>query len=148
MTITIKIPGNLAPANSSSIAHTEVSSDYVTIDTGFLKHLHKSFVKISSKDITYEISGGFIDECTPNSVFLRVPAKKDTFEIPFSEDTLFQVKGSDPNYLSLIALKVEESKYIYLNNSLKEKEKKLQTRIEEVEKTQKYLMKKNIVIKL
>ncbi|MGK3945452.1 hypothetical protein ABK046_44815, partial [Streptomyces caeruleatus] len=108
---------------------------YVTIDTSFLKHLHKSFVKIISKDIEYEIRGGFIYECTPNSVFLRVPAKKDTFEIPFSEDTTFKVKGSDPNYLSLVALKVEESKYIYLNNSLKEKEKKLQARIEEVEKT-------------
>lgn len=146
MTITIKIPGNVAPTNT--FTSTEVSSDYVTIDTSFLKHLHKSFVKIISKDIEYEIRGGFIDECTPNSVFLRVPAKKDTFEIPFSEDTTFKVKGSDPNYLSLVALKVEESKYIYLNNSLKEKEKKLQARIEEVEKTQKYLMKKNIVIKL
>lgn len=150
MTIVVKVPCSGAYSVKATIRQTEEppKTEYIRIDTSFLKHLHKSFVRFSNKNLVFPISGGFIDSCTNSSVFLRVPAKKDTFEVPFDSETVFEIKETEPNYISLVELKVQVSKYEYLTKVVQEKEQRLQQRLDELEKAQKYLSKKNIVVKI
>jgi|GEM_PF-5132057 hypothetical protein len=135
MVITIKIPGNIARGKETIM--TEISDDFIMIEKTFLKFLHRSWIKVDNKEKILDVNGGFIVKCTENSVFLRVPAKKDTFEIKFDEDTFFYIKNDDPNYISLAEIKVEKSRIDFTVKRLVEKEKYLQKKIQEIENLQK-----------
>lgn len=112
--------------------------EYAQIDTRFLKFLHKSWVKIASSKKILQVSSGIVAKCQDDSVFLRVPSKKDVFQIKFEEDTLFYIKRDDENYISLVSLKIEQSKAEYLAR----KEAYLDKKIKEIEILQKTLERK------
>ena len=145
MTITIKIPNNIAFSRKErkEEEESEISDDFVMIESSFLKFLHRSWVKVVNKKNEMSTDGGFIVKCLRGSVFLRVPAKKDKFEINFDEDTFFYVKNDDQNYISLGEIKIEKSKISFELKKLAEKEKYLQKKIQEIEDLQKTLIKKS-----
>jgi hypothetical protein len=113
--------------------------EYSQIDTSFLKFLHKSWVKVLSPKKILQTNGGFVSKFQDDSVFLRVPAKKEVFQIMFEENTLFYVKSDDENYKSVVEMKVEQSKTEYL---AMKKELYLNKKIKEIEVLQKTLEKK------
>jgi hypothetical protein len=113
--------------------------EYSQIDTSFLKFLHKSWVKVLSSRKILQTNGGFVSKCQDDSVFLRVPAKKEVFQIMFEENTLFYVKSDDENYKSVVEMKVEQSKTEYL---AMKKELYLDRKIKEIGVLQKTLEKK------
>lgn len=112
--------------------------EYAQIDVQFLKFLHRSWIKIANNTKILSVSGGFIAKCQDDSVFLRVPAKKDIFQIKFEDSTLFFIKRDDENYISLVSLKIEKSKTEYLAR----KEAYLDKKIKEIENLQKTLQSK------
>jgi hypothetical protein len=113
--------------------------EYSQIDTSFLKFLHKSWVKVLNARKILQTNGGFVSKCQDDSVFLRVPAKKEVFQIMFEENTLFYVKSDDENYKSVVEMKVEQSKTEYL---AMKKELYLDKKIKEIGVLQKTLEKK------
>jgi hypothetical protein len=112
----------------------EISDDFVIISPWFLNHLHRSWIKVSSKTKSLEANGGFLVKCDANTVYLRVPAKKEIYEIDITDDILFYVKNDDLNYNSITELEVKRSKIEFLSNALKEKEDRLDKKIKSFEK--------------
>jgi hypothetical protein len=128
----IKVIINKASRKSEVIK--EISDDFVIITPWFLNHLHRSWIKVSSKTNSLEVNGGFLVKCEPEKVYLRVPAKKEIYEIDISDDILFYVKNDDLNYIAMTELEVKKSKIDFLMNALKEKEDKLDKKIKSFEK--------------
>jgi chaperonin cofactor prefoldin len=121
----------------------EISDDFMMLNTESLKHLHKSWIKVSSDKFSLEATGGFLVKCTKDKAFLRVPAKKEIFEIDIIPEIRFYVKNDDPNYLSITELEVEKSKVKFMFNKLNDREQKLNKKIESFEKMQNYINKHN-----
>lgn len=145
MTITVKIGSegkkvDTKPSLRVSVPEENLDLDeYSQIDTSFLKFLHKSWVKVVSTKKILQTTGGFVSNCQDDSVFLRVPAKKEIFQIMFEENTLFYVKSDDNNYKSIVEMKVEQSKVEFL---AMKKELYLDKKIKEIGILQKILEKK------
>jgi hypothetical protein len=111
----------------------EESKEYILIEPYFLKHLHKSWVKIEGSSTG--VTGGFIVKYNKNSVSIRTPGKKELKDIIFDENTLFKIKEDDPNYHYLEELLIRESKMKYTQH-------KLDKELEEVEKIKNILKNK------
>jgi chaperonin cofactor prefoldin len=97
---------------------------------------------VSSDKFSLEATGGFLVKCTKDKAFLRVPAKKEIFEIDIIPEIRFYVKNDDPNYLSITELEVEKSKVKFMFNKLNDREQKLNKKIESLEKMQNYINKR------
>ena len=137
--LSIKIPNTETKSDTSF----GLSDDYIIIPCNFLKHLHRSWVKVSSSENEdLPTNGGFVIKANDISVTLRVPAKRETFEIEFTDNLIFYIKEDDPNYNSISELLSEKSKIEWLTVKLKERENKLKLKMMELEKLQLYLTKK------
>ena len=134
--------GNKRTSNKNVSVVKEISDDFVMIKSEFLKHLHRSWIKINSEKFSLDATGGFLVKCESSRVSLRVPAKKEIFEIKIDPDIYFYVKNDDPNYLSLLEFEIEKSKVKFVLDNLKEREKKLDQKIKAFEKMQHFLQKK------
>lgn len=145
MTITVNIGGSKKQQDKVSAIRVSVTeenldlNEYCQIDKTFLKFLHKSWVKVVSTKKILQTTGGFVAKCEEDCVMLRVPAKKEIFEIMFEETTLFYVKNDDENYKSVVEMKVEQSKAEFL---AMKKELLLDKKIKEIEILRRTLEKK------
>lgn len=119
----IIIPGKKNKNKGSSVHIPIVSlEDFTEIKCGYLRHLHNSYIKYTDtiSNITY--SGGFIVSVDTDSVSIRLPGKKDEMLSIVQFDTsIFYVKNTNLNYLSIKSLILERNKLDFEKNKLQQK---------------------------
>ncbi|MFM2394375.1 MAG: hypothetical protein RLZZ546_2357, partial [Bacteroidota bacterium] len=98
--------------NDKKIRNFSELQGFVEVQPEYIKHLHGSWLKYSTK---YHVkSGGFLDKIEEDKVYLRCPSKENVVVDKYRYT--FYVKETNENFISLMELISQVNKKNYSNS--------------------------------